>query len=344
MRSLFSPLILTLSFLAVLADDTPKKEDAPKPAPAGTIVVLDSKGKEHKVTKWTFKDGTRHLAFLAKAEDEPKEQPKEKGKGKGKAKSRAKPAGPEALVIRDELTIYWLDGVTTWVPLTQLRSITYDNQKQTVSVRVAVSDKPEDDVTLVGATRYRNINKLTVYAEVDKGTSGVAELTFLGGTLKGITAIRFPAPKITAAAKAGRPAIVGTLDKNTKRRHAVTDLQGLYRFADGKEVLSNTLMFKKTLKVDLTKVKTITADPEETKDTVWQVVDKDGDDSSLTLLETMTIGTKTATLVGLIGKVPVGYKFFSLKSISSIEFDKTEEKPKDKPKDKEDKDKPKDDK
>jgi hypothetical protein len=70
------------------------------------------------------------------------------------------------------------------------------------------------------------------------------------------------------------------------------------------------------------------------------VVQKDGDDSTLTLLQTATIDGQPAQLVGLIGKVPVGYKLFPVRRITAIHFDTSEE-PKEKVKEK-DKEKDKD--
>ena len=51
---------------------------------------------------------------------------------------------------------------------------------------------------------------------------------------------------------------------------------------------------------------------EESEDTVWQVTQKDGDDATLTLLERTTIVGQQARLVGLVAKLPAGYKFFPL--------------------------------
>src|SRR5262249_34907077 len=145
-RTHLLPLPLLLCCFA-LADEDKPKDDTPKPAEAGTLVVIDAKGKEQKLKAWTFEAGTRRLAFLVAGQEAPK--PKKRGRA-----PRGNPAGPEALVIRDELTIFYVDGVLTWIPLTQVRSLSYDNKKQTVSVRVAVSDKASDDVTLTGTTRY----------------------------------------------------------------------------------------------------------------------------------------------------------------------------------------------
>ena len=54
---------------------------------------------------------------------------------------------------------------------------------------------------------------------------------------------------------------------------------------------------------------------------VWQVTLKDGGDETLTLLETMPHEGKQARLLGLVGRVPVGYKLFPATAIAEITFD-----------------------
>jgi hypothetical protein len=305
-------------------------DEAAKPAEPGTIVVTDAAGKEQKVKSWSFTAGTRRLGWLAADKDEGAE-----GKG-GKAKGK-KPAGPEALVVRDELKIHFLAGVVTLVPVDRLRSVEFDSEKETMTVRAAADPKAEDDAVLTGTTAYKGINKLTIEAEVDKGDAGVAAVTYQGGLPRGIKGVRFPAPKVEAA-KPGRPAVVVTLDRDVKKAHKVSDLQALYVLKSGREKLSPLLMFRKTLKVDLAKVKKIAASSEDSDDTVWRVVQKDGDDSTLTLLPSATLDGQAATLAGLVGRVPAGYKLFPVRRVHGIDFDTSDEpgeKEKEKDKDKE---------
>jgi hypothetical protein len=327
-RGWLAVLLLAGCALAGLA------EDAPKPAEAGTLVVVDTSGKEHKIKAWKFTAGTRRLSWLAPAE-KPEEKPaKEKAADKDdekparKSPARAGAVGPEALVVRDELKIHFLAGVTTLVPLDRVRSITFDNDKETMTVRVATNPKPEDDVILTGTTAYTGINKLTIAAEVDKGEAGIAELTFRGGVMRGnIKEVRFPTPKIQEE-KPGRSAVVTTVDKDVKKSHKVSDLQSLYLLPSGREKMLPTLMFRKTLKIDVAKVKKIVASNEDSDDIVWQVTQKD-DDASLTLLESMPVEGGAARLLGLIGRVPARYKLFPLRRINAIDFDGGEEKKKD---------------
>jgi hypothetical protein len=140
---------------------------------------------------------------------------------------------------------------------------------------------------------------------------------------------------------------VRTADQDVKKTHKVAGVQALYRLADGRERPSPLLMFKKTLKVDLGKVKKITASAEESADTIWQVQQKDGDDSTLTLLQSMPIDGKPAPLLGLVAQGPAGYQLFPVRRIVEVQLDPPEEggdkeKEKEKGKEKE-KDKEKDD-
>jgi hypothetical protein len=295
-----------------------------KPAEPGTLVVIDAAGKEHTIKSWKFALGTRRLGWLAPPAD--KGEPDKDARPK---KDKA-PAGPEALVIRDEAKFAFATGVLALVPLDRIRSVAFDADKSTMTVRVATSAKPEEDAKLVGSTAYKGINKVTLEAEVDKGAAGVAELTFQGGVPRGIKGIRFPAPQVEAD-KPGRPAVVVAADKDVKRAYKVTDLMPVYRTGGGEKVLP-TLMFKKTLKVDVTKVQKIVAGTDDADDTVWQVVQKDGDDSTLTLLQTMPVDGQPALLLGLLGKVPEGYRLFPVRRIVAVHFDTTEE-PKEKEKD-----------
>ena len=314
-----------LAVWAVAADE------APKPAEPGTLVILDAAGKEQKLKTWKFTTGTRRLGWLAPAG----EKAPDKGPAgeKDVAPRRKPPAGPEALELRAEMKIEYVEGVLTLVPLDRLRSLDYDNDKETVTARVATGAKPDADEVLTGTTKYRRINKLVLEAEVDRGEQGVAEIKFLGGLPRGIRGVRFPPPKAPAAAPAGRPAVVVSADGDAKTTHKVADLLPLYQLADGSERLLPTLMFRKTLKLDVAKIAKIATTGNE-NDPSWQVTMKAGGDETLTLLPKVPYEGRQATLVGLVGRVPVGYKLFPVAAISAITFDAAAAKPATKEKDK----------
>jgi hypothetical protein len=142
----------------------------------------------------------------------------------------------------------------------------------------------------------------------------------------------FPSPKKVADLQ-GRPAVITDSEKK-KGTHAITDVQPLYRFEDGTEKLAPTLMFKKTLKLDVAKIQKIHAGEDKPKDMdgpEWLVTMKDGEETTLTLLKTITLDDKEARLEGLLGRVPGGYRLFPVHTISEIQFDaKPEAKPEDK--------------
>src|SRR5262245_49900528 len=172
-RGLVALFVLSLAACPLVGDEDDK------PAPDGTLIVLDAKGKEQKVTKYKFTAGTRRLGWLAAGKDK----------------------GPEALVVRDAAKFGFADGVVVLVPFNQVRSVTFDNKKETMTVRAAVSDKDEEDVLYKGSTEYKVINKVTLEAEIDMGEAGVAELTFQGGLPKGIQGARFPKANLAPAGK-----------------------------------------------------------------------------------------------------------------------------------------------
>ena len=312
------PAVLTLALVAAVHSGlTPA--DEPKAAEPGTLVIVDGAGKEHKLKSWKFTAGIRHLTWLAPVAP-PEKDPEEKKEKGSKAAPKAKPlAGPEAFIVREDNSTTFENGVETLVPLDRLRAIDYDAEKQTIAVRVSTSAKAEQDLTLTGPTKFLKINKLGIDAEVDKGDLGVADVRFLGGVPRGIRGVRFPAPKPPAEAKEGRPAAISYGDSKGKHVVNVADLQALYRTTDG-EVLSGLLFFKKTIKIDVAKLKKITLHKEE-RETVWGLTLKSGDEEMLSLLPQVQLDGKDALLEGLLARVPAGYKLFPVHLMSEIEFD-----------------------
>jgi len=323
--------LLTTTAVSLAADEPAP----PKPAEPGTLVVIDSAGKERILKTWKIVLGTRHLTWLAAPEagkepeiKEPPENVDPRPRGGPAPRIAARPAvGPEALAFREERSTRLSDGVLTLIPLERLLSLEFDSKdpkEPTVTARVAGGKEAGLNVVLKGPTKYQGINKLVLKEKIDKGTEGIAEMIYSGGVPKGgIQAIRFPAPKVEALA-AGRPALVVIADKE-KTKLAVSDLRAMYQLHDGSERLASVLMFKKTVKRDLAKLAKIEAIESETQDTVWQMTLKDGGEDSLSLHKTVSLDGKQAHLEGLIGKVPAGFKLFPLHSIVSIEFDKTAE-------------------
>lgn len=308
----------TLPVLALLCA-TALAADPPPPATTG-LVVVDAAGKEQKLKSWKFVAGTRHLGWLAPApardkDDKPPEKPARAG-----AKPQPVAAGPEAVEFRDENSTTLKNGVLTLLLPQHLRSLQYDGEKQTVTAHVAAGEKADADLAFTGPTKYQGINKITIEAEVDKGDAGIAEVKYQGGSAKGVRAIRFPAPKAPPEVK-GRPAFVTVEDEGKSHTDAVSDLTPLYRFEDGSERLLPTLMFKKTLKLDVGKISHIKAEGRGEDGTECRVATKDGEEQTYTLLKTATIDGKAATLEGLVGTIRGGYKLYPAATLSEMHLD-----------------------
>jgi hypothetical protein len=321
-KMLLATLAAWLLVVAFGPDTTPAKEgkvksDAPA---AGTLVVVDNAGKEHKFKKWKFLSGTERLSWLA---------PARKTGGEKTGKKGAPPrglSGPEALVFREEASTDLRVGVLTYVLLDRIRAIDYHKKKQTVTVKVA---KPGEDAdaeeVLTGSTGFQGVNKLTIEVDTDLGELGVATEKYQGGTAKGVRSIRFPAPKPPAANK-GRAAKVTLADKD-KTVLAVTDLQPLYLLGRREMRRVPTLLFKRTVKIDLAKIgKLAFVESEERGSGLdYTVTLKSGKDHTLTLMNrTSPLDGKAATLLGFVGKVPAGYKFFPLRASPNNTFTKIE--------------------
>ncbi len=323
--------IPALALAVSAADKEPAKEPTKEPAKGaepGALVVVDAAGKEQKLKTWKFTAGVRRLGWLAPPRaPEPKKEPAQDRDAVRPGRAPQTPAGPEALEIRPDTEIHFVEGVVVLVPLDRLRSLDYDNEMETVTAKVACAGGADESLT--GSTKYKKINKLVLEAEVDKGDLGIAEVRFFGGVPRGIRAIRFPSPQAPAAAPAGRSAVVTSIDGTKKTTHKVADLVPLYRFADGERLLP-TLMFRKTLKIDVAKVHKITVTEGERDDTTWQVQLKEGGDESLVLLPSIEVDGRKGTLEGLVSRVPVGWKLFPTASVSEIVFDAAEDRKEDK--------------
>lgn len=309
-------LVLTLAF-CVLGLDTLLAQ----PPAANEILLLDAGGKEHKLTGAKWLAGTRHLSWLA-AKDavkamEPAEEPM-KGKGPKGPPPRAT-VGPVALEFREVESTTFVDGVVTLISLERLQSLEFDSMKKTATATVSAGGKNEP-LNFVGSTLYKGVNTPVLEAEVDRGTMGVAVVKFFGGVpTGGFQKATFPV-KMAEAEKLGRPARV-TINHNKKTSvQTVHDLQPLYQLGTGSEVLAPALLFKKSLKVDLANVRKMVGSNPGQKETSLEVTFKDGAAETLTAVNRVKLDGKEATLLGLVGKVPGGWKIYPLHTIVELEF------------------------
>jgi hypothetical protein len=279
----------------------PDKGDDKKPY---LLVVPPVGGKEVKLFDWRFTLGTRRIDL---ENDKP---------ANPKAKTTA---GPEYLEFREEKSTTFLHGILTLVPLASIKKLDYDREKKKVSlVTMTAGDK---DATLAGWTKFVEINKLTIEAEVQLGDLGAATVKFQGGVEKGLQSIAFPSPKAAAEVK-GTASTIIAIDKD-KTKHTAHDLRPLYH-SDGSHRALPYLMFKKTVKIDMDKIVALRFIPSEDKKKIsydFDVTLKDGMKYTLTLLTKIELDKgKSATLDGLIGQVPAGYKLFPAHTIQELQI------------------------
>lgn len=309
-------LALPLVCVALWADDEKKDEKKEKGAP---LTLTDVNDKKHKVTEWTWKSGTRRLSWLAEDEGKPKDKPK-----KGK-----QAVGPEAFVLREvssQPKNVYVNGVLTLIPLDRLRSLSIDVDKKMLSVKAATGEKENEEVSLEGSIKFEGgINRFSFEADVDQGDAGIASFKFDGGSKGNIKSVVFPAEKVDVI-KGTRNAVVQTSDTDGKKTHKVSDLMPLY-VTGNREKTHHLLMFRKTLKLDVNKIESITDSGEDSDDVVWRVKQKGSDETTLTLLVKTTIDDQAAQLVGFVGKTPIGYKLFPVPRVRAIHFDATEAPP-----------------
>jgi len=286
----------------------------PAPGQAGTaervLSVIDAVGQEVPVKNWKFTVGTRRLAWLAP--QAPAQKPK---------KGQVLPQGPEYLEFREDKSTTYQTGILTLVPLASIRKIDYDLDKKTV-VATYVKADGKDDV-LAGTTRYIGINKIVIEGDADLGKLGLASTKFKGGETKGgIRGLRFSKADSVAEPK-GKIAAIVAADKE-KTLHKVSDLTALYKTSNGNR-LAPTLLFKKTVKIDLGQVQKLRHLPaEDPKKTSYdyEVTLADGMKLNLTLLEKGgELDNHPVLLVGLIGAVPAGYKLFPAHTIAELTFE-----------------------
>jgi hypothetical protein len=274
-----------------------KKTDEKKPK---LLVLPHNSEKEVPLVDWRFVQGTRQFSLG----DDDKIDLKTK-----------KRIAPEYLDFREEKSTTYKNGIFTLIPLASIRKITYDRDKKTVAV--AVMTDAAEDVVVNGLTKFQNTNKLTIEAEgILEGPSGAATMKYQGGIDKGLQSITFPSPKAVEKPKGN----VGTVtaDDKEKSKHPAYDVQALY-ISEGAYRTAPFLMFKKTVKVDLDKIASVrfmSAESKKQASSDYEVTLKDGNKHTLSLLTTVESDKgKSMTLVGLVGRVPAGYKLFSLDAI-----------------------------
>jgi hypothetical protein len=182
------------------------------------------------------------------------------------------------------------------------------------------------DKPLEGTTKFKDINMITIEAEVDQGASGVADLRYRGGIMKGgFKSVKFPDVKpFEKQPEKGELfsfLVVPEGKGTTATVQSVTNVKPLYRFSDGTEKFIPYLIFKKTLKVDFANIQSIHVGDHNAKEKTaeCEVTLKEGMPLSVTLLGQVQIEGKNATFVGFLGESPAGYRLFPIHTIQQYQ-------------------------
>ena len=290
-----------------------KKEavkDDPKDAKdAHLYVVPPVGGKEVKLIDWRFSLGTRRLSWLEPAPVSPKTKT---------------PTGPEYLEFREDKSTTYANGILTLVPMSSIKKMDYDREKKNVAVVVATAGKDE---TLAGTTKFIGANKITIEGDAVLEGLGAATVKFQGGSNDGVHGVRFPNPKTVAPVKGAATTI--TADDKEKTKHTAFDLQPIY-LVDGSYRTLPYVSFKKTVKVDLDKIVRLKFIPSSDKNVIsheFEVTLRDGNKHVLSMLTTIEVDKKKSmTFVGLVGRVPVGYKLFPPHTMLELQVAEEEKK------------------
>jgi hypothetical protein len=273
-----------------------------QPAAGGEpVVVVDSAGKEVRLTGVKVTGGVRRLGWLADP----------KGAGDDAKK------GPLAFQLREPHSTTYAQGVVTLVPLAAIEAIRYEPDKMTVSVKGLKEP-------LVGSTQFRGINTLAF-----EGDSGGSVAKFAGGVPKGgIKSVTFPNAKPLPDRKPDRQAwsVQIVQPKAGDPTLTVRNLMVLYAYPGGAEELTDQLSVRKGGVYPLwtlNRLEVLAVDPNTQMaaaeiqaqallprapwvDTVEQVV---------AVPLTREKDKRTGTLVGLVGEVDAGWKLFPLHAV-----------------------------
>lgn len=268
---------------------------AEEPAEA-TYSLVDSAGKEHKLTSLKWLNGTRRLAFLADP--------------KGTTDDAKR--GPMALAIREPNSTTFSNGVLTLIPLSCVESVKYDYEKLAMSVAVKGQD------AIPGTLQFRGINVLSLDAK-----AGDAPTKFSGGVPKdGFKSLTWPDAKPMASRAVGTLWHVQIEQPKAKDPTLpVRNLKAIYSFGGGVELLADSLPVRKgeAIKLDtkLKRLEMIAVDP-NTQNSAMEMT-LDGSPEKLVAVPlTLEQGTRIGTLIGFVGEVDAGWKLFPLHCIKVI--------------------------
>lgn len=271
----------------------------PPAEPGGPAVVVDSAGKEAKLTGVRVTAGTRRLAWQADPGGESKQ-------------------GPLALQIREPHSTTFARGVLTLVPVANIEAIKYDYEKKAATVQVKGVADP-----VIGTLEYRGINTVGLEGDAD----GTATKLSGGVPKDGFKSVAFPDAK-PFPARSGVKLVWSVQIAQPKANNpwlTVRNLKPLYAFPGGAELLLDTVPVRKGDPVSLAvagvkRVEAVAVDL-DTNVVVWEVQTEDGKERLVAIPPTCEQDGKTGTLVGLLGEVDAGWKLFPLAVIKAIKFE-----------------------
>ena len=265
-------------------------------AKPSSLIVVNSRDKEVELKKWKFVEGVQTLRWLK--------------------------SPVECILFRETNSTNYKDGIATLVPLTTVRKIEYDFVKHVVRLTAALPDGK--DRVLTGTTRFVGINKIVIQGDVDLGDLGVASFKYRAGDGKGLKGVRFP-NAVPLPESSGAKAIIVGNEKGKPEEHTVINPKPLY-LANGDWRLLPHLAFYKTVKVKLDQIGRLRMVPIANKKQVsleYDVKLADDKEFALTLMPEPTWDKKTKlSLVGIVGRVDVGYRLFPMHTIREFRWHK----------------------
>lgn len=265
--------------------------------PPTMATVVDADNNQRQVRELKFGIGTRRLTWLADPAGETDDARH----------------GPLALEVREPHSTTYTKGIVTYVPLASVESIHYDYDKKAATIAVKGREAP-----LIGTLEYKGLNVLGFSGQVD-GTPQ----TFSGGafTKGNIRSVAFPQP-VPVPARKSLAAWHIQIDQPKAMNPTLTvgEVQFVYQQSNGSEFRTDAVAIYKSdpLRFDAQLVSYTTLAVDPASRIVTAEVQVGDQERVIVLLPTTQKDGQTATLVGLVAEVDVGWKLFPLHTIKSM--------------------------
>ncbi|MDB5305812.1 MAG: hypothetical protein JWO38_14 [Gemmataceae bacterium] len=287
--------ILLGGLAPVLAGD-PQAGD--KPGGGDPVTLVDSTGKELKLTGVKLTVGVRRLAWLADT--------------KGTTDDAKR--GPLAVEVRELNSTTYQKGVATLVPAASVEAVRYEYANQLMTVAVKGLAEP-----VTGTLHFRGINVFGL-----EGDAGGVVAKFSGGAAKdGFKSVAFPGAKPLPTRPPGGTAWTVQIDQPKAGNPLLTvrNIKALYQFPGGIEQLVDALPVRKgdplLLNPALKKLEVLAVDL-NTQIAAFEVATEGGMDRLVAVPLTLEQDRRIGTLAGLVGEVDCGWKLFPLHTIKVV--------------------------